>query len=471
MYSNVNEQLLQNCYDTLLKRASATYRVNCVIYSAENTDVNVVALSVVSMHIAQAFELAYGDVTTLIPDISAEEAILILSNNKDLWCTISFQPVTAFEFLPMDDVDPIIYKYKVVIANAEDLLKQYSKMFLTQATDVESQKAVIEEVRSRRIRDITLQLFTEDFYNLRERPVNTLVQDCTVEDGIQAVAALLDIQNVAIIPSDNPKKYKTFSIPPMHTLGTVLDFIQERNGVYSKGMEFYYTNETLYVYPGSDTDIQNENTVTIYKLPEQQLSGDIGYMDETDPKALRIVANDKAVVEDLSQSAVENNGNYQVSYRTDATVDLGKTQKGKEGEINKDNLLSLAMQNEKAASTNRVSARYVEPTNNAFALSSSMSKGVYKSLSLIVHSINPFKLTPGAKVFYHYEDVDCYKQAHGILSSVQYTLSQLARTGAIIYTFTACLQVKLDPIEETTETVTTMELPTMSDGLKLKESM
>jgi len=458
----ISKQLHDAVIRTMKNGVSCICNIDSKVYSENNASVSVVPKKIVTMSIVQNYDTATYDSITATIDVSVEEAIVILSNYTNLKMQLVFNRVDKDSGKIIEQVLPEIQEYKVIIANASDMLKQFTKSELVPSSNAgeesRDQSYTPGEVQSRRI-NLELQLFEEDVYEKRSRPVNVQLSKCKLSDGLHCVANALDISDVKITQVSNERQFNNLTIPPGSTLETVFDNLQKKHGIYPKGIAGYYRDKTLYVYPPYETNPDTIRTCNLYKVKEDSYLGAPTYhYDEGDD--VHIVLNKETKLDNLSEKTTENTGNYFVSLRADTMHDTDKLMNGKEGKVRNNNLLSISSKNEKMASDNKVLAKFTEPTNNAYTMSSDMSQGMCKVLNAVWQYAWPFNVEPGMKVLYHYEDNNAYKTTTGILSSVTYTLMPIAMQGRQEYTWAAAIMARLTVDTDNSDTVDTNTLPT-----------
>lgn len=461
--TGISKQLEDNALKVLKYAQSCLCTIDCKLYSENVSDVSVVPSRILNMTVQQNFEVEFSDVITATIEVAVDEAILILGNYQDLICRFVFNRITRDTQEIIEEIPPQIEKYRVFIANATDLLKQFTKAELTTTQEAGETTAMGQDppadVLGRKV-NLELQLIDEDVYQKKDRPINALLNNTTLTDAVHYVANLLEIKNVDCRMSDNARTYTNFTIPPMQTIGSVFDLWQEKHGLYLKGLEAYYTHGVLYVYPGYDTDPSTEKILHMYKVQENSYLGNGSYHYENGDEVY-ILLNAQVALEDLSAKLTENVGNYHVALRTDSVYDVDKKMEGRNGEIRNNNLISVGAQNEKMASSNKITAKYLQVTNNAYIMSSAMSQCMCKLLNGIWMYAWPFTLTPGMKVIYHYEDAKAYKSTKGILSGVVYNMVPLTQTGRLIYAWAARLTCRLTVDTDDSDAVDTSTLASL----------
>lgn len=465
-------QIADKAYEVLKNATSCLTRCECKIFSAsDNKSIEVKPMYIEQMTIMQNFETDYSDVITLNVSVTTSEAILLLTNYKNLKCTLTFNRVDNQQNL-LDDVLPEIFNYVVVISNATDKLKNVTKAEVTQ-TDVPGESSgsgslPSESVQSKR-EILELQLIDEDVYIKRDRPFHFILQNTTMLEAIHYFANLLDIKNIHYRSVDNERDYENFVIPPMQTLASIFDYLQEHFGVYAKGLTGYYTRQNLYIYPTFDVNTDVEDTVHLFKTQKGYYQACPSYHLQ-EGKTTTIILTGKTVLENLTEKMSENVGNYQVSLRAEAVHDVGKEFNGRECKIRNNNLLSIATQDQHQVQDGKVSARYMQATNNAYSMSAVMAQSMCKFLGAEWFYAWPYTLKPGSKVVYHYEDVDAVKTCDGILSSVVYNL-QKATTRDLedggkgnIYAWCASIYARLTSDTNESDALDVKQLPFLNEN-------
>lgn len=426
--NNVSKQMENKSLEIFRASESQLFKIKHRIFSESNAEVSVVPLSIGTFNVVQNFEKEYGDKIGVTLDVSAEEALLLLSNAQDLRYTITFNHVTQHYYRIIDDIPPETRKYRVIINHPMDLLKSIQKIEVTTSQESGSSTPQFkpDDIRARRF-NLQVGLVTDDLYEVRERPINNLPVNANMCDTIHCIANVLNIKKVNMLEQpDNERVYKAVPIVPMQTLGTVMDQLQDTYGCYQKGLGCYFHDNALEIYSGYDTNPNTEKALHLYRLPTQSFGGCKSYHSVDATGSIHVVLIDEVAIQNLSEMGVENVGNYQIARRSDAGLDVDVLMKGKEAEIRPNNLISSAATNEKTATTGKVSVKYVPTTNNAMTMTSEMANTMCKIMMTHWRMSWPWLLTPGIKVVYHYEEMSGLKMTTGILSSVEYALEKIA---------------------------------------------
>lgn len=268
--------------------------------------------------------------------ITIKDALLILRNYKDIHCALTLTRVHKSYFYPITELQPFEYDFLVIIDNAEDLLKELSKAELTakKTNDEQSGADNTDRILGRKI-EIVMQLVTQEEHDLRLSQMNAILNNTTIENVILFRSEYSKYKNVNLYPPDNQKVYSTVTLPPMQNIATVFDFIQERYGIYAKGLEYYFTQGTLYIYPGLETnpEAETKKILHIYNVPKNNYEGSDGYYAYDADDNIHLLCNQEIRLVNNAQKSSENTGSNFVALRNDTAIDLTRTTKGNNGEF------------------------------------------------------------------------------------------------------------------------------------------
>ena len=457
MYLLPSDQMNRVACNILKYSLPCKMKITCKLYSSENEDIAVDVTQINSFSVNQTFEINFMDAATISVALTIREALLVLRNYKDIHCALTLTRVHKAYFYPITELQPFEYDFLVIIDNAEDLLKELSKAELTakKTDDEQSSADNVDRILGRKI-EIVMQLVTQEEHDLRLSQMNAILNNTTIENAIYFVANTLNIKNVNLYPPDNQKVYSTITLPPMQNIATVFDFMQERYGIYAKGLEYYFTQGTLYIYPGLETnpEAETKKILHIYNVPKNNYEGSDGYYAYDADDNIHLLCNQDIRLVNNAQKSSENTGSNFVALRNDTTIDLTRTTKGNNGEFSDQNLLLVGTENNKTAISNSVNNKYIGGTNNVLALTSELARNNVVLLESGWAMAMPYILTPGMKVIYHYDDVNEYKTVNGILCGVQCTVYPLENNKEFVYAAGGLITCRLEPNEEQ-DTLTT----------------
>lgn len=432
---------LETMASKILDAADHTQFVaKCMIYSPTNPDVIINVDYFNAVEIKQRFSISYTDEILMHLTIPIANVITILQNAQDLRLALNLKQVYHTTTKVIDNAVPIQLNYRVIISNADELLKQFTKNEVAVTKDT----GRLESVHGR-LHDLTLQLMEQDIYEIRHKQFNGLLKNVTLKDAIHYSANMLGIKNISMVEPDNTRVYASLSLPPMLDISNVFDFLQERYGIYSKGLVYYYTNKTLYLYPGYETSPVTETVVNIYNVPENSYPGGRGYHYFDENKNLHILCNHKVQAKNLAAQSVENKGNYKIALRTDMTLDHVRSVQGDKGTFQKNNALSCGTTSNRGMVADVKNARYETSSNNAFQMASDLVKMDCILLLSGWSKALPNLIKPGTKVIYHYEEMDVYTTRTGLIEELDYSIRQQDRSSDYTYMCTAAFALRLDP--------------------------
>lgn len=444
MLTAINPILRESVLSHLKQAVDGLYKIDVTIYSKENSDISITPLYFSNLIIAQVFTYAYTDVIQLNCELSPTDLLSLLENTQDLYCTITMFPFREAIRDLDPDADPVVYTFQAIVSNLEDLLKKYNINQL-----IKTENNIIDQNIQGLTIPVGLELLTEDTYDLRHTPFTTMLQNCTVSDAIYCAAGAMHIDNVFAIKPNNTKIYKTISFPPMVDISSAFDLLHDRYGIYTKGMEYYYTNKTLYIYPGYDsTPDRTDPIVHIYKIPDNTLPGMYSYHHVDDEGNLHIVCD--ATVESIKHSEInaENEGNQIIALRSDTALDFTREVQGTTGKFTGTNLLTCGLISEKTAKSSMTNTKYTSSSNNAFKLASDIYKNNCISLTSSWKNAVPFIIVPGQRCIYHYEDESGYKTLYGIVDQIIYEFLSNSRLSYTLYSARSVFTLRLDPQEQ-----------------------
>lgn len=445
MITPMSRIMEKNVESVLAKVESNYFIMDCTLYSSSNPSVNIQLRYVPTIEVHQDFVRKFADEIQMVLEITAPEAILLCENYQDLLCTVKYTRVNLDPFEIIDGSLPISFTYRVVIANAGDLLKQYTKSAM-----LESDEHYTPESVHGRMISMSVQLIEKDLYDLRKKQINALLKDCTVLDVIYYVLNALGIKNISMIPPHNKQRRKSFLIPPMHDLTTIFEYIQENFGIYSKGVAHYYTGGVFYIYPPYETkpDKSIKPEVThIYNVPSSKYLGMKGYHYK-DGDVMHLVNNVDVQSVDMATKGAEIFGTYRVTTRTDMALDIGRTTNGAKGTFSDKNILGCGLAANRSMSAQSQGAFYESSTNNAYVLASQMAEYECTILSSGWLMSEPFTFIPGERVHYHFDKDSQYQTTEGVVESVRSTTRIFDRKSRYIYTVDTAYVLRLSPDDD-----------------------
>lgn len=431
---------LKNVVSTILENTESQFcTIECVFYSPENPDIKISPIMLEKFYINQVFHSTYTDEILLSAHFVTEQTLQLLENYQDLRCALTFYRVEEHTYTLINTIPPLRLNYYVIIENAADLLKQYSKHMLTPPTEEETL-----DVHQSRLLVLNFQLFEETAYHLRHKQFNALLKNVTMLDVLHYVANILEITDIDIVPPDNTRVYSSLALPPMLDITTVFDFLQDRYGIYSKGLVYYIVQNKLYIYPGYNTTPSTDKVVHIYNVPADMYLGSKGYHYIDEYENIHILGNHKVSSKDMSTQGEENFGNFKVALRTDMTIDHTREAVGEKGKYSNNNTIACGLTSNKSARDGARNPKYETSSNNVFKMASDIANQDCTIVGTAWSMAEPYILHPGQKIFYHYDGAEGYTTVTGVIEEIRYMYEEVHRSGYFIYICVAVYALRLN---------------------------
>lgn len=455
---NINPLLKTTVLEHLNNATSGLFTFDIQIYSSENPDKShiVKPLYISNYTIKQLFDTQYTDEITISLETTPQEFFKVYQNRQNLYCSIAAYPYIESTrsvnydtrvkessnqrgSVSINSTNGWVHTYRALLLDIGDITKQFN---INQLQKTENNN-MTDNIQSQTIR-YSLQLMQEDIYNLRTASFQLPLKNTTVKKAIYAAANILGIDNISLYEPDNTTTYKQITFPPMQTLASFLPMLQKYPGIYNEGCEFYYTNKTLYIYPGYKADLdRKEPIVNIYKVPTNMFPGLFGYSSVDKDNNLHIVSDTDVEINDTANQSLENIGNHIVTYNAETTLDLSRKVNGKIGNFNKENLVSIGMTDIEGNTKEKYKTVYIQGSSNPFTMASNMIKNNKLEVRLGWHNPIPYSISPGQRCIYHYEDQEGYKTRIGIVDNIVYSYEVNSRPSVYIYRGTAILTLRL----------------------------
>lgn len=438
-----SEQLDNAIFEVMNQKIPSTYTIDCSLSNAETGyEFDVIWFN--KLQIAQDFANTYTDFYAVSAEYRPKDLFDVLNNYQNLTCTLILTPVDVKTFKDIEDRNPLIFNGRVIIDNPQDILKKYNIRQLM----AEDEKNTPTEAHVAIRLPLSFQMMKQETYDLRRKEITASFTNTGMDQVISYITDQLGIKSTITKTADNPDKLKNLVIPPGHDLSSVFHYLQERYGVFGKGMRSYLCNGKLSIYPGFDTEASDyKTTMHVIKAPEKYIPGDDGYHTILDNE-IYIVSTGPANITNMTESGVEKSGNVQVSMQADRSIEHVTNVKS-DGKIEvRENTQTLGLSTTRLAQNTAINARYVGETVNAYNQTSNMSQ--YDCVMATVGWLHaePILMNPGQKIIYHYDNEDgVYTTADGVLEGVSYTSTRLPERGIDkpFYAFGSQLTLRLKP--------------------------
>ena len=438
MLIQISKQLKSKVDEILENQNSQIFKLSCKIYSSSNSEVDITPMFVNSMKITQAFTVNYMDDIELTFDISPAEYITLVNNHQDLRVALKIVYVDPITYENVYIQKPKVYQFKAIIKNTEDLAIKFH-MHQLKAKDGDTEYEYQHATRL----PIVLQLLDDIAYDLRHKHFHGIFSNTTLKSNIAYIASTFGIEQISLVEPDNTHTYNHINIPPSKDFSCIFDYLQNIYGVYFKGLEYYFTNSTLYIYPPYETDPKSDSTIHIYNVAEGQYAGLPGY-HYTDNQDMHILSNSKVQTKNLVELGIEDHGNSQLLIRNDTILDNYRSVNKNKISINDNNTISCDINTSKSVLKDTLVSKYNSP-RNPYLYTSKMAKYNAKIILLGWVRSTFMDIKPGHRVIYHFDDDGKYKTKIGICEYAEYSIDKIARFNEFVYASNAALVLRVEP--------------------------
>jgi hypothetical protein len=416
--------------------------ISGVIFSASNLDFK---LSTTTDFTIDRFNVHQNFSENIVDDInldiltSANSLIKLVENKSSLYISLVVEYVDPETGQVVLDEEVEIYKYKVFVHNIENILKRLPADAVIPNDGIDNP---ITETQAINNVSIKLQLFSDSSYFVNKSSFVGLLSDADVSSAIKYISSACGISNIDMISPDNTVSYKHIYIPPEQwKFKSIIGFLQKEYGIYNCGLNYYFTNDILYVYPPFDMDSTHRPDVSIYKIHNTTYAGSPNFHKVKDDE-LHIVSNSEMVNDNLSARAAENSGNSRVFLRSDNMID---------GIVDQSSMkitdTSIALSNKLDNSIHPESAipQYRKPSQNVFELASQMNEGNTELIGLGWASARLFMIKPGTPVSFIYDEKNVVMKKHGIIEMVGYEVVKSGNSfGQFVYQNVCTMIIRLE---------------------------
>lgn len=427
--------------NNILARESATsFTVDIKITNMNNPGFIYSPLWVDTININQNFSDNFADEIYIDFQVSPYDYMQIFNNAKGLIVNLRFVHIDPTTMKRIFNPKPTSKTYKALLMNPVDLLKKFTPGHL-----MPTDRSPLTEQKNSLLVPVKLWLIEDSAYTLRQQKFSGNLTKVTLSDAIHYVAHKFNIKQVYITPPDNTLKWEHIIFPPYKGLNEIFDYLQETYGVYMKGIDWYYTNNTLYIYPAYENNPSIPYIANIYHIGKNMYSGLGSYHYLPANNLINIISTTVVHTQDISQAAAEEDGNAYSFLRSSTVID-NYTTTTKDGTfVNNNNSLTVGTKVDRMASQNALHLKYSKPTDNIHHQNSKLAKWDAVLIKCGWVHVVPFLLVPGHNIKYYFDKNGIFSLQQGILESVSYHLKPIQKldTG---YTYggSADLQIRAD---------------------------
>jgi hypothetical protein len=353
---------------------------------------------------------------TLEYTAAPDDYIQLFNNSKSLQVALRIVYVDSQTQQRVFTPPPIARTYKAMLDDPQDLLKKYTTGSLMPSASM----PVTEQHLSARI-PVKLHLIETNAYTLRQQQFNGIYQKATVASVIAHIVQSYSITQLYLVPPDNTLAFQHIVIPPSQNISEIFDYMHTTYGIYMKGIDWYFTNNILYLYPAYENNPSIKYTADVYNVSDGNYAGLLSYHQLTPASNnIAIVSTTKVNTTDISRPAAENAGTNFSFMRASSVIDTFTTTTVNGTFVNNNNALTVGSVIDRTISNNANNPKYQKTTDNIFLESSKLAKMSAVLIQCGWLNAIPFQLFPGHNVKYHYDAAGTFTNQQGMLERVVY---------------------------------------------------
>lgn len=439
MLYQLSKQLSSRIDDVINNATSNIMKIDYIISISDYPDIVIENTILEEISIDQNFEANYMDDIELVVSMHPAEYVKLIEHHQDITISLKFLYIDHITNQSSISKLPEIYQYKGIIKNTKDLSKQFH---ISSYQNKDTSPQYDDQIASRI--NVVFQLLEVNAYNLRHQQFNGMFSKVTVKQVIEYITAAYGIVKLSLIEPDNTTVYDHIIIPPGHDFSSLFTYLQNRYGVYFKGLTYYYTNGVLYIYPPYEVNPNKPKSLNLYNVPQNQYAGLEGYHTYKN-EDIHVVSNTPTDTINLSELGQEEVGNATSFIRADTMLDMFQEYKGSRGvDIKNKNTVTAETTTKKGMMKNLYYQKYRNPTINIFKETSRL-EAINATVLVLgwVHS-TWFEIEPGHKTIYHYDDDGRYDVRTGLCNHIKYEFTCIGRVNEYIFDCSATLSIRLE---------------------------
>ncbi len=455
MLIHLDQRLKNELAKAISGKISCIFRTECTFINPNTSYKETVYIR--NLNIIQDFTGSYTDNIVVITEVTPTQYKELQSNMQGLECGITLYPVSTLTGDDLETQDPIIIEGLVFLPEQLDLDKQ------TNATITGDPESKQPESGSQAEAYVMFQfeVMSKRVHDLRQMKVNAIFSGSKMEDVLHWSTQQFDMEEATIVPPDSSATIGAIVIPPVKGIDDLYPYLQDRYGIYAKGMSYYYVDDHLYIYPSFDTDINHcvdKDRVAHFVNGVGTEWYGVGHYHNFEDDDVYIAAIANAEVSPVNTAAAENNGNVIASANADTANDRNVTVEQNGTVTKNDGTMAVISRQNNAGNmaSSMQNIKYGGNTSNVYNATSALASEDGSILKLTWINAYPWVLIPGQHVEYHYLDSNSeYQTLPGVLQGIFFQsesvpLASQKRPGI---TFTAGVQIFLAPERQDDQTV------------------
>lgn len=420
----LSENLKEISSEILQNKISNLSTISVLLYSVRNLEFKLYVEDVQELSIEQDFLRKYTDFILLKFSLSTKEYLEVIENYRDLKCNIIIENYTENK-KDYKQQDPIILDQKIIFQNKDDLFKSIQKSEIV----VDDKINQTESQMSKRIH-VVAQLIDDEIFEIRKRQFNLILRNCTTEKMLHFIVGnMIKSKNKCILKPDNDTEYENLVVPGLMPFEEVFPYLNKVYGVYGSGIGFYYTEETMFIYPLYDFNPQlSPYLVNFYFVGSNNIVGSENYLLYKND-CYHILTNREPKTTQLMEQGTENYGNGYMILKDSLLFNEWRVQEQQDFKIIDDGVLKMQLDNDNTLSEFSHNLRYVYGERNVSDCISNLSSINGSMVSLGWDNARPFIVKPGWKILYHYDGDEDYRIKTGSCVHARYQYSKVHREG------------------------------------------
>jgi hypothetical protein len=417
---------MSDAVEAVLQNSSITdFTIDVVITNMNNQSFNFTPLWLDKIAINQAYADAFADEIFLEFTCAPTEYIALYNATQGLMVSLRFVYMDPESGQRVYTPTPVARTYKAMLMDPKDILKQYTTGALMPTTNMPE----TEQHLSARI-PTKLWCIESDVYSIRQQQFHGTFSQAKIGDVITYIASQYSIKQIYLVTPDDTMAWDHIIIPPSQNFDEIFDYLHFTYGVYMKGIDWYYTNGILYVYPAYENNPSIKYTADIYNAPSGNYAGVMSYhQSNTASNNIGIVSTTPVQTTDVSRPSAEESGTSFSFMRAATLIDGAFTTNANGTFVNNNNSLTVGTQTDRAASAGANNPRYTKTTDNIYYETSKLAKNATSLIHCGWKKAVPFLLYPGHNVKYHYDQNGVFTYQQGILEGVWYEFTKSQKLG------------------------------------------
>jgi hypothetical protein len=432
-------QAMQQAISRVFSNPTITEFTVTIRLTSSNASFSYSPLMIDEMKINQDFAMDFADDITVSFKATDSDYMQIFNNATGLKAIITFTFIdtTTSGGNAVYNPPPIVKNYNAILKNPQNRQAQVPR------TNDKTFPMVTQTGSPNT--PVTLQLADNFIYSARQQQFNGTLTNNTVLQAFGYIAQVYKVKKVYFVPPDNKNIFQHLSFPPGKDLSDIFDYLQDTYGCYNKGLDWYYTDDTLFIYPG----LENKPTIPYIANIFNSFVGMYGghkFYHNLQGNTISIVSNLKTKTKDLTHMSAENDGTSRTFLRSSRIIDNYTTTTNKGTVINTNASLMVNSPHTSPVVPNANNPKYQKSTDNIFKVNSNIALNQAVLMELGWQQSIPYSFKPGHKIKYFYDNNGVFSTSDGILEKATYEITKTVKLGVgQCYKSTSYLNIRLNP--------------------------